>query len=64
MKLFQKNDFKGEYVSFQYVTDVRSRDFVVMSDENKVTQGLFKDDLLAGTIEFQYMLDEDHAVAN
>jgi len=31
-----------------------------MSEENKGTQWLFKADLLAGTIEFQYMLDENH----
>lgn len=30
-------------------------------DENG-TQGLFKAGLLAGTVEFQYMLDENHAV--
>ena len=60
--LFRKNGFKGEYVSFQHVTDEGASYFVVMADENNGTQGLFKADLLAGTIEFQYMLDENHAV--
>mgnify|MGYP003361740833 FL=1 len=61
--LFRKNGFKGEYVSFQHVVDEGAAYFVVMADENNGTQGLFKADLLSGTIEFQYMLDENHAVA-
>ncbi|AJO75238.1 hypothetical protein ACPZ2A_12630 [Lactiplantibacillus plantarum] len=61
--LFRKNGFKGEYVSFQHVTDEGASYFVVMADENNGTQGLFKADLLSGSIEFQYMLDENHAVA-
>ncbi|WP_048000762.1 hypothetical protein [Lactiplantibacillus herbarum] len=61
--LFRKNGFKGEYVSFQHVTDEGASYFVVMADENNGTQGLFKADLLAGTIEFQYMVDENHTVA-
>ncbi len=61
--LFRKNGFKGEYVSFQHVVDEGASYFVVMADENNGTQGLFKADLLAETIEFQYMLDENHEVA-
>ena len=61
--LFRKNSFKGEYVSFQHVVDEGASYFVVMADENNGTQGLFKADLLSGTIKFQYMLDENHAVA-
>ncbi|BDZ32026.1 hypothetical protein RA086_12350 [Lactiplantibacillus sp. WILCCON 0030] len=61
--LFRKNGFKGEYVSFQHVVDEGASYFVVMSDENNGTQGLFKADLVSGTIEFQYMLDKNHAVA-
>ncbi|WP_082137369.1 hypothetical protein, partial [Lactiplantibacillus herbarum] len=61
--LFRKNGFKGEYVSFQHVTDEGASYFVVMADESNGTQGLFKADLLSGSIEFQYMVDENHTVA-
>ena len=62
--LFRKNGFKGEYVSFQHVVDEGATYFVVMGDENDSNQGLFKADLLSGTIEFQYMLDENHKMVN
>ena len=61
--LFRKNGFKGEYESFQHVVDEGASYFVVMSDESNGTQGLFKADLLAGTIEFKYMMDENNEVA-
>jgi len=61
--LFRKNGFKGEYVSFQHVTDEGASYFVVMADENNGTQGLFKANLLNDSIEFQYMVDENHTVA-
>ncbi|MFB9768776.1 hypothetical protein [Lactiplantibacillus modestisalitolerans] len=61
--LFRKNGFKGEYLSFQHVADEGAAYFVVMGDESNGTQGLFKANLLTETIEFQYMLDEDHVVS-
>ncbi|MCT4490027.1 hypothetical protein EFS30_05315 [Levilactobacillus parabrevis] len=57
--LFRKENFTGEYDSFQRVSGTDWEVFVVMSNEQDI-KALFRASLMLNAVEFQYVLDDKH----
>lgn len=64
ISVFRKNGFKGEYETFERSKEAEGEYFVVVTDEKSGIKGLFKANVLDGSVAFQYVLDEKQSVAN
>lgn len=54
--LFRKNEFRGEYESFEHGKGGQDEYMVTLTDEKSGVKGLFKADLGTGSIEFQHVV--------